>query len=153
MTRRIVVDFEFKNDDTGRNPPRIRCMAALEVCSGKTWTMWEDELYATPVCPFPTGPDVQIICFQAKAEGRCFAALGWEPPARVIDLFVERLRLLNPAPWPSMLATLAAYGLPGMTSAHKQAMRVLIIHGDTFTPEQRVAILRYCLEDVTSPSA
>ena len=48
------------------------------------------------------------------------------------------------------VATLAAYGLHGMTSAHKQAMRDLIIHSDTFAPEQRVAILRYCLEDVTS---
>ena len=56
MTRRIVVDFEFKIDDTGRNPPRIRCMAALEVGSGQTWTMWEDELYATPVCPVSHWP-------------------------------------------------------------------------------------------------
>ena len=51
MPRRIVVDFEFKIDETGRNPPRIRCMVAVEACSGQTWTMWEDELNATPVCP------------------------------------------------------------------------------------------------------
>jgi DNA polymerase I len=148
--RRIVVDFEFKIDDAGRNPPRIRCMVAMDIGSGQTWSMWEDELYATPVCPFPTGPDVQIICFQAKAEGRCFATLGWHPPARVVDLMVERLRLLNPAPWPSMLDTLAAYGLPAMSSEHKQLMRLLIMHGEFFTPEQRVAILRYCLQDVVS---
>jgi DNA polymerase I len=101
-----------------------------------------------PVCPFPTGPDVQVICFQAKAEGSCFAALGWQPPARVVDLFVERLRLLNPSRWPSLLMTRAAYGLVAMSCSHKNAMRELIIHSNIFTPEEKAAILRYCLEDV-----
>ena len=30
MPRRIAVDYEFKIDDAGRNPPRIRCMVAIE---------------------------------------------------------------------------------------------------------------------------
>ncbi len=150
MPRRIAVDFEFKIDEAGSNPPRIRCMVAVDQRSGETWSMWEDELYATSECPFPAGPDVQIICFQAKAEGRCFATLKWWPAARCIDLFVERLRLLNPAPWPSLLDTLEAYGLPCMPSAHKELMRQLIMHSDIFTTEQRAAILKYCREDVLS---
>jgi DNA polymerase I-like protein with 3'-5' exonuclease and polymerase domains len=123
-------------------------MAAIEVYSGATITMWEEELYATPGCPFPTGPDVQVICYQAKAEGSCFAALGWRPPARVVDLFVERLRILNPTKWPSLLSTLAAYGLAGMSSEHKTLMRDAVIHRDDWPPELRKAITQYCLEDV-----
>lgn len=150
MTQQWAVDFEFKVEDPSRNPPRVVCMVAVEVASGTTVTMWEEELATAPTCPFPTGPDVQVICYQAKAEGSCFAALGWRPPERVVDLFVERIRVLNPTSWPSMLTTLAAYGLEGMSSEHKHAMRDAVIHNDSWTPEQRDAITRYCLEDVTT---
>jgi DNA polymerase I len=154
---RVVVDFEFKVGDPARNPPRVVCMAWMEIYSDGTWgqahAMWEEELYALAECPFPTGPDTLVICYQAKAEGACFAALKWKPVARAVDLFIERRRLTNPAKWPSLLETLAAYGLPGTSSAaHKTAMRNAVIHNDWWSPELREAIKQYTKGDVTDPA-
>ena len=71
--------------------------------------------------------------------------------ANVLDLFAEFRNLRNglgsKAGW-GLLGALAHFGLDGVASAHKDAMRDLILTGGPWDAGEREAILRYCAEDV-----
>ena len=54
---------------------------------------------------------------------------------------------------PTLLLTLAKYGLDAMTAAEKEEMRDLILRGHPFSDDERAAILNYCMEDVTNTAA
>ena len=80
-------DFEFYASDG--DPPTPVCMVAKELRSGRVLRLWQDELTSAGEAPFDTGPNTLFIAYYASAEIGCFLALGWPPPERILDLFVE----------------------------------------------------------------
>jgi DNA polymerase-1 len=142
-------DFEF-SAQPGERPSPI-CLVTRELCTGRTIRLWEDELRQRPTPPYPTGRDVLFIAYYASAEIACHLALGWSPPARVLDLYAEfrnqtnGLELLCKA---DLLGALTYYGLDGIDAAEKESMRQLALRGGPWTAEERTALLAYCESDV-----
>ena len=141
----IVLDAEF----VGRNgePVIPVCLCAKSLSTGREW-----RTFATPgvhqPCPLPIEPDILYVSFSAPAEWSYFLACGWELPPTVIDLYAEEMLLTNTQKdergkryVPSLLLTLAKYGLDAMTAAEKDEMRNLILRGHPFSDGQRAAIL------------
>src|SRR4051794_5300837 len=87
------VDFEF-SAPPGERPIPV-CLVARESRTGRTVRLWEDELRARGEPPYPTGPDTLFVAYFASAELTCHLALGWDLPARVLDLYVEFRNALN----------------------------------------------------------
>ena len=101
--------------------------------------------------PFPTGPDSLFVAYYASAELGCFHALGWQPPANVLDLFTEFRARTNGTDWlegRSLIAALQYFNVDGIGATEKQGMRELILRGPPWTEQQRADILDYCASDV-----
>jgi hypothetical protein len=105
----------------------------------------------------PVEPDILYVSFSAPAEWSYFLACGWELPPTILDLYAEEMLLTNTQKdergkryVPSLLLTLAKYGLDAMAAAEKEEMRNLILRGHPFSYREQAAILDYCMEDVTS---
>ena len=144
-----AVDFEFAAPTGGRSEPV--CMVALELLSGKIIRLWADELNALAAAPFDTGPQSLFVAYYASAEIGCFLALGWEVPARILDLFCEFRAETNGTALisgRSLIGALAHYGLDAINAAEKNDMRGLVLEGGPWTPKQKIAILDYCETDV-----
>ena len=142
-------DFEFHGAD-GDVPVPV-CMVAKEARSGQTIRVWQDELVGLVVPPFDTGPDALFVAYYTSAEIGCFLALGWEPPARILDLFTEFRAETNgvrPTHGNGLLGALSYFGLPMMGGDEKTTMRDLVLTGGPWTGDEQVAILDYCQEDV-----
>ena len=144
-------DFEF-HAPPGERPEPI-CMVAQECFTNRTIRLGADKLAALPGSQFPMGGDALFVAYYASAELGCFRALGWPPPAQVLDLFTEFRCLTNG------LATMGGNGLIGALSHHgiacidaaeKDAMRGIAIRGGPFTPDERRVLLAYCESDVRS---
>ena len=144
-----VVDFEFQAPP-GENPTPW-CAVFQEYPSGRQHRLW---LGDGPVaCPLPGGPDQVLVAYYASAELGCFLALGWEPPALVLDLFVEFRNLTNNRVTPAgngLLGALTYFGLDAMAAAEKAEMRDLALRGGPFSGTERDALLDYCAADVTA---
>src|SRR5689334_4807618 len=80
-----AVDFEFLASRGDRPVPV--CMVAQELRSGRKARLWADQLGSRP--PFPLTADVLFVAYYASAELACFKVLGWQMPARILDLYVE----------------------------------------------------------------
>ncbi|GMW07797.1 MAG: hypothetical protein AMXMBFR8_25930 [Nevskiales bacterium] len=144
-----AVDFEFIGAD-GEHPVPA-CMVALELRSGRLLRYWQDELRRMRSPPIPMDSSALYVAYAAPAEFSCHLVLGWPLPERVLDLYVEFCRLTNGRTHPlgtALLAALAAYGLDGMQSDEKKAMRELILSGGPWDAAERTAILDYCESDV-----
>jgi DNA polymerase I len=143
----ILADFEFSALPGER--PRPVCLVARELCSGRLFRLWRDQLGPAP--PFATGTDVLFVAFYASAELGNFRVLGWPMPPRILDLFVEFRNLTNGLSTPagaSLLGALAYFGIDATGAAEKKEMQEAIGSGTwqgRFTPE---AILDYCQQDV-----
>src|SRR6516164_9768908 len=87
----VLFDFEFKALSGER--PKVTCLVARELRSGRVHRLWWNELDADP--PYPMGSDVLHIAYYASAEIGCHLALGWPVPLRVLDLFIEFRNLTN----------------------------------------------------------
>ena len=121
-----LVDFEFCQPDG--EPPTVHCMVAQEYRTGHTMRLWIDELRDRP--PFSTAADSLFCAYYASAELNCFLSLGWDLPARVLDLYVEFRCLTNGLTVPcgnSLLGALAYYGLDAIESAEKERMQQLAL--------------------------
>lgn len=149
-----VTDTEYIALDG--NPPVPVCVVAKDLVSGRTVRLWQDELDEPFYQP---GDDILVVAFMAAAELAVFRLLGWPTPTRIIDLYVEFLRLSNgPAaqnvyfrPYGTgLLGVLEFYGLPRIEHAEKAAMRDLILRGGPWTGAECVAILDYCETDVVA---
>ena len=95
-------------------------MVAHEQRTGRTIRVWADELAAMPAPPFSTGPDALLVAYYASAEMGCYLALGWSPPARLLDLYAEFRCLTNGRDVPcgnGLLGALSAFGLDGIDAA------------------------------------
>jgi len=146
-----LIDFEFRAPDGER--PEPACMVAREYRSGRTLRVWADELADMAEPPFPTGPDALTVAYFASAEMGCFLTLGWQMPARVLDLFCEFRNLTNglgTVAGNGLLGALTYFGLGVIDAAEKTDMRNLAIRGGPYTDAERVALLDYCETDVVA---
>ena len=127
-------------------------MVALEYHSGRSIRLWADKL--GDHAPFDTGQDTLIIAYYASAEMLCFKAMGWQPPANLLDLYVEFRRKYNG------LFLKAGHGLNGALIQHglcavpdKKEMRELAMRegsSHNYTNSERIALIDYCQGDVTA---
>jgi DNA polymerase I len=148
----VLVDCEFIPRD-GERLERVVCVVAHLLKAGTTLRVWEDELGAAP--PYPTGPDVLFVAYNAVAEVSCHLALGWPAPERVLDLYTEYLARINSfrdkgtdPPEAKLISALSSFGLDTIGAEEKRAMIDLILSGGPWTPQQRLDILDYCESDV-----
>ena len=142
-------DFEFHGAD-GDVPVPV-CMVAREARTGQTYRIWQDGLAETTAPPFDTGPDALFVAYYASAEIGCFLALGWEPPARILDLFTEfraETNGLSPPHGNGLLGALGYFGLPMIGGDEKTSMRDLVLTGGPRADDEQAAILDYCQGDV-----
>lgn len=149
-----LADFEF-HPAVGRegNPPVPVCMVVRQWPSGETSRYWQAELLTMPTAPFQSGKDTLFVAYYASAEMDCFAALGWEYPANLLDLFTEFRCLTNglrPPHGNGLLGALLYFNLPSMGGETKDAMRDLILTGGPWSEVEQSAILGYCESDVVS---
>ncbi len=92
-----------------------------------------------------------FVAYYASAELGCFHALGWQPPANVLDLFTEFRARTNGTDWlegRSLIAALQYFNVDGIGATEKQGMRELVLRGPPWTEQQRADILDYCASDV-----
>jgi DNA polymerase-1 len=143
----VFVDFEFVSKAGER--PDVVCLAAHELRSGRTFSLWRNQLGAAP--PYRVDDRALFVCFVANAELGCHLALGWPLPAHVLDLSPEFRCHVNGRHVPAgkgLLGALAYFGLDSISSTWKDAMRDRIIQGWPFTAEEREQILKYCKSDI-----
>ena len=142
-----MIDFEFEVGH-GERPVPI-CLVAKELCSGRTYRVFQSEFGAGP--PYATGPDVLFVAYYASAELGCYKVLGWPTPERILDLFTEFRNLTNGLPPPagaSLLGALTYFGIDGIGANEKKEMQTALGKGTwagVYTPEE---ILNYCESDV-----
>jgi DNA polymerase I len=148
-----AVDFEF-TANRGERPIPV-CMVAQELRSGRKIRLWVGQLGPRP--PFPISADTLFVAFSAAAELSCFKVLGWQMPARILDLYVEFRNSTNCLQQKgskpietSLLAALTAHGLDTIGAIEKQKMRSLILRGGPWSDEERTTILDYCESDVAA---
>jgi DNA polymerase-1 len=142
-----LTDFEYMAGP-GTRPDPV-CLVACELRSGRTLRLWRDQF--GPVPPYAIDPDALFVSYYSSAEIGCHLALGWQKPARILDLFTEFRCITNGLNVPagnSLLGALAAFGLDGIGAAEKDEMRALILRGRPWTNEEREAIISYCENDV-----
>ncbi len=144
-----LVDFEFCAPPGER--PRVLCLVARELRSGRLVRLWEDELSHRRTAPYPLDDRSLVVAYYASAEVGCHLALGWPVPSRVLDLYVEFRNLSNGKPTPcgaGLLGALFHYGLAGIESVDKDEMRDLAMRGGDYTADERRRLLDYCQSDV-----
>lgn len=147
----FIIDTEYRHEPGSLVAPVA--LTAKEILSGQIYQyILTDWGYGKP-CPLPTDSDVLYITFFAPAEASTWHALGWENPLYVIDLYVEQknadnTNLKNKQIKNSLLAVSLRRGLNVMDALHKDQMRDLIIKNEEYTPDQKMQILDYNLEDV-----
>jgi hypothetical protein len=145
-----AVDFEFRPRSDNRPAPVV-CMVAMELISGKIIRLWEEELYTRNSPPFPTSKDTLILAYNLMAEMSCFLVLGWELPARCIDLFVEFRNITNGLILPhgmNLPGALMYFGVDGLSSMEKKGMIQKILENNTYSSKLKKEILDYCQSDV-----
>lgn len=142
-----LVDFEFMAPPGERPTPW--CLVAREFRAGELLRVWLDNPPGSP--PFDVGPDALFVAYYAPAEFDCMLQLGWNLPARVVDLFCEFRNSTNGLPTiagAGLLGALASYGLDSIGAAEKAGMRDLALRGGPYTADERAALLDYCQTDV-----
>lgn len=147
-----AVDFEF-TAPPGERPTPI-CVVAHELKTGEIVRLFGEELTSCKAPPYSIGEDSLVVAYYASAEVGCHLALGWPPPARVLDLYAEYRCLTNGMELAcgdrSLLGALTTFGIPGIAAADKQTMRELAMRGGPYTEEEAKALLAYCESDVTA---
>ncbi len=141
-------DFEFYQPDG--ELPRPLCMVARELRSGQLLRLWEDDLLEKKA-PIPGGPNSLFVAYYAAAEVSCYLVLGWQPPARILDLYAEFCCKTSGLKLPyrrNVLGCLTYHGLDGITAVEKADMQALAMRGGEYTAAERVALLDYCQTDV-----
>lgn len=145
------IDFEFRILPGGR--PEPLCLVAHELRSGRTIRIWADQLAEMKAPPFDVSDDVLICAYFVSAELSCFLALGWQIPARILDLFVEHRVLTNGYHRPcgdGLLGAMTWWGLQGIESIEKERYRQLAMRGGPYTDGERQALVDYCESDVVA---
>ncbi len=168
----IVLDTEYIARDVGSqilknkkkdkkipdgNPVTPACLCAKSLITGQEWRVLAA---AGARNPLPMEPEVLYVCFSAPAEWSYFLAMGWELPPTIIDLYAERMmqtcgdketegKRRGKRYRPTLLRSMATYGLDAISAAEKESMRDLIKRGGPYTQEEQTAIFEYCMGDAT----
>jgi DNA polymerase family A len=127
----------------------VVCYGARELRSGRTLRLWRDQL--GPTSPNRTDDQALFLSFVFNAEGASRLSLGWQLPAKVIDLSPLFRRVVNGRIVPQgkgLLGALAYYGIPSIDAVYKEKIRKLIMRGWPFTPEEKAEIIKYVMTDV-----
>lgn len=146
-----LVDFEY-----GCEPgelPEVRCMVARELFSQRLIRLWEDRLKVLSQPPFRTDQGALFVAYLASAELGCFQVLGWPPPERILDLYVEFKRItggLKLGSGRGLIGALTYFGLSSLEVAEKDSMRELALRGGHYDEKERTSLLDYCQSDVDS---
>jgi DNA polymerase I len=153
--RVIVCDTEYNFGTTVEgitldgNPLRPLCVCAKDLLSNESWEFWAGEFPAA--APFPMDETTLFIAFNASSEIRTFNALGWETPARILDLFAEFCDHRNGRDGDtgrSLLTAMEHFGLDTVGTVFKKNMIARILKGAPFSDSERREILDYCWSDV-----
>lgn len=148
----FAVDFEFHPvGGVEGNPTEPVCMVARNLTSGQTLRVWRDELLKVSEAPFTTDGSALFVAYYASAEIGCFLALGWSLPVNILDLFTEFRCLTNgtqPSHGDGLLGALMYFGISGIDSEEKTAMRDLVLSRGPWSEKERKDILDYCESDV-----
>jgi len=145
------VDFEFKTSP-GERPEPI-CLVATEVRTKRTLKLWEDDLHRLKAPPYSISERSLLVAYYASAEIGCHLALGWNAPARVLDLYTEFRNLTNGLSslcGNNLLGALAFFGLDGLAVNEKENMRQLALRGGPWTAQEKQDLLAYCESDVVA---
>lgn len=146
-----LVDFEFSAPPGER--PRVVCLVAWELATGKKLRLWQNELQDMDALPYDIDENALFVAYYASAEIGCHLALGWPLPVNVLDLFTEFRNATNGLSLPcgaGLLGALAWYGLSSIETAEKESMRLLAQRGGPWTDAERDALLDYCESDVAA---
>jgi hypothetical protein len=144
-----LVDTEYQAGSGDRCKPI--CLVSHELHSGRVdrrW-LWTGDPGQPPWNP--RDPETLIVSFSSPAECGVFAALGWEQPRRVLDLWAEyRVRTNGLTRATGFLSVLEAHGIPAsIENDKKKAWQKLCADGSSAAIEANCAgILRYCESDV-----
>ncbi len=144
----VVADSEYTT-----RPGEIQtpiCFAYCEVRSGRRGVLFASDLHRLGSAPFPVSRRSLFVAHYASAELATMLALRWPLPPNVIDTFAEYRVLTNADPQPpaSLLAAAARFGIPTVTEAAKEAMRLLAMSGKGYSAEELRELGDYCLKDV-----
>jgi DNA polymerase-1 len=149
----VFADTEFIPRPSEKPDPVAVC--AKELRSGRTFTLFADELGPTP--PYRIDDRALFVSFAAAAELETHLALSWPLPANVLDLRVEHIIQTNAAAKNrdgsskkqprSLLDVLRSYKIPDGDAKVKADTVVRILQGHPFNAEERARILRYCFSD------
>jgi hypothetical protein len=154
----VFADFEYGQDENGREVPR--CLVYYVLPERRMYRLW---LYGVPVpaeAPFPTGPDTLFVAFAAKAEVRCFLALGWPLPQRVVDVhhlarratngWVKQPVRLDGKVHYGLLDFMRFFDLDSIDVAEKDEGRALALRDGPYPEADRTALMNYCQTDVVA---
>ena len=147
----IVLDFGFMAEDGEQQRPI--CVVAQSLKTHVQTRLWISEGVEWPL---PLGPSFLYVGYYASAEWRCCLSLGWDLPARIIDLYPEYRLLTNGVAGYNtrsrygLIAAADAFGIVTMDEAYKTAMRELIMAGGPWPKSQQDDILEYCAKDVVT---
>jgi hypothetical protein len=142
------LDFEFQAPPSCNPIPN--CMVAREFKTGRVIRMTFDELRKSKNAPFNIGPDSLVVAYYAPAEMSCFIALGWEPPANLVDLYAEFRNATNGfGVKADLLSALTFFNIPTMETKFKEEMRLLSMRGSPFSADEMSMLIDYCEQDVT----
>ena len=142
-----ALDFEYIAA-AGERPEPV-CLVARDLKSGREVRQWREEMGAAP--PYSVSESSLIVTYNAIAEVSCHLALGWPPPKRILDLYVEFKNHTNglvPSGATGLIAALSYFGLPSISAAEKAAMRDLVLRGGPWTDQEKRDVLDYCASDV-----
>jgi DNA polymerase-1 len=153
-----ALDTEFRRPPGGLPEP-VCCVCARELKSGREIRLWAE--HGAPQ-PFDTGPHNLFVAQYSSAEWLSFLAMGWRPPTNIIDTYVEGRVLTNGLPGRKesadkregrrrrcgLLDLAARYGIASIADAQKDAGRALAMRGPSWSEDERVALLDYCMSDV-----
>lgn len=144
-----VIDCEFRAP-AGERPDPV-CLVGREYHSGRTVSLWRDDLRCRLTPPFDVGPDTLVVAYFASAEMGVFLALDWPMPASLVCLYAEHRAEVNGLKLPfgnSLLDAATMRGLPAMEAAEKEANRRLVIDRSSWSAAEAATILTYCAADV-----
>jgi len=145
----VLADFEFESRQGDRPVPV--CLVAHELRSGDRFRIFQDQLGCVP--PYANGSDVLFVAYYASAEMRCYRALGWPMPARILDLFTEfrdRTNGLSTPTGATLLGALTYFGIDGMSATEKKELQEAIGNGTWRNRFSAEDILDYCEQDVVA---
>ncbi len=150
--RVLVVDTEFRFDESMSIPQHVVCFVYQDVFTGEVYKYWESENLSLGRGHFDY-EDCLIISYNAVAENGCYLNLLHGIPRNQWDVYVENARLYKSIRTGKgalkLLTTAECYGVKDvMTKEYKTECLELIINNTSYDLDQQKQILNYCAEDV-----